>query len=56
MNVFKESKEFGLLIVGLFLCLSSSVTFAQERLAIGMAVEFVNHAAYAHIARNRGWF
>ena len=57
MNVFKESKEFGLLIVGLFfLSLSSSIALAQERQDVGMAVEFMDHAACAYVARDKGWF
>ena len=29
---------------------------AQDNPAIGMAVEFTDHAACAHIAKNKGWF
>jgi len=52
-------------LLSILVCLISSIAFAQEepkerlvfrKQAIGMAVEFVDHAACAHIARNRGWF
>jgi NitT/TauT family transport system substrate-binding protein len=56
MKTFKDFKKHGLLIIVLFLCLSSSVTFAQERQDIGMAVEFMDHAACAYVARDKGWF
>lgn len=56
MKAFKDLKKGGLLIVGLFLYLSSSVTFAQERQDVGMAVEFMDHAACAYVARDKGWF
>nr|HDN00479.1 nitrate ABC transporter substrate-binding protein [Deltaproteobacteria bacterium] len=56
MKTFKDFKKRGLLIIVLILCFSSNLTFAQERQKIGMAVEFVNHAASAHIAKNKGWF
>ena len=57
MKAFKDFKKGGLLIVGLFfLCLSSSVALAQERQDIGMAVEFMDHAACAYVAKDKGWF
>jgi NitT/TauT family transport system substrate-binding protein len=43
MKAFKDLKKGGLLIVGLFLYLSSSVTFAQERQDVD-------------VARDKGWF
>lgn len=49
------------IIVSLFtvmLALSVPQTFAAAQVnpAIGMAVEFTDHAACAHIAKNKGWF
>lgn len=41
----------------MFLCISSSIAFAQERQDIvGMAVEFMDHAACAYVARDKNWF
>jgi len=56
MNVFRDIKKLNLLVVALFLCLSSSVTLAQEGQNIGMAVEFMDHAACAYVAGDKGWF
>ncbi len=68
MKLLKNFKEYKALFLVIVVYIISSVAFAQgeakETLAfagegkqsIGMAVEFVDHAACAHIAKNKGWF
>ena len=40
----------------LALSASGPSVVAQDNLALVMAVEFTDHAACAHIAKNKGWF
>ena len=65
MKALKDLARYNVMLLSILVCLISSIAFAQEepkerlvfrKQAIGMAVEFVDHAACAHIARNRGWF
>ena len=60
MKPFKELKKYSVLLLVVSVCLVCSITFAQaeskgER-AIGMAVEFMDHAACAYVAQDKGWF
>lgn len=68
MKLLEYLKKYEVLFLALLVCLISSTAFAQKeseellvftaagKKAIGMAVEFVDHAASAHIAKNKGWF
>ena len=44
------------LLAMLLLFHSSSSLAARDGKAIGMAVEFMDHAAAAYVARDKGWF
>ena len=45
-----------LLLVGLLILIPVGGCAQKEEASVHMAVEFVDHAASAHIARNQGWF
>jgi NitT/TauT family transport system substrate-binding protein len=45
-----------LLLVGLLVLIPSGGCAPKEEASVHMAVEFVDHAACAYIARNQGWF
>ena len=49
-------KKLALLLVGLLVFIPFGGCGEGEEASIHMAVEFVDHAASAHIARNQGWF
>jgi len=49
-------KLLGLLLVGLLVLIPVGGCVENEEASVHMAVEFVDHAACAHIARNQGWF
>ena len=44
------------LLTGLLIFISGIGCAPKEETSVQMAVEFVDHAACAHIARNQGWF
>ncbi len=44
------------LLAGLFLSYTPFCLAARDGQPIGMAVEFMDHAASAYVARNKGWF
>ena len=68
MKLFEHLKKYVALFLVISVCFVPSTAFAQKEFrellvfagagkkAIGMAVEFVDHAASAHIAKNKGWF
>jgi len=60
MRFFVGSKKYGMLFLVLFMCLSCANGFCGERYEtkepIGMAVEFMDHAAAAYVALDKGWF
>ena len=60
MEAFKRSKKYYVLFLALFVFLSYSISSGSEgseqSRAIGMAVEFMDHAACAYVARDKGWF
>ncbi len=60
MKRFKGLKKYAVWLLGASICLACSTTFAQGESngekAIGMAVEFMDHAACAYIAQDKGWF
>ena len=68
MKLVQHLKKYVALFLVILVCFVPSTAFAQEgskaplvftatkKQAIGMAVEFVDHAASAHIAKNKGWF
>jgi NitT/TauT family transport system substrate-binding protein len=45
-----------LLLIGLLVVIPIGGCAPKEEASVHMAVEFVDHAASAHIARNQGWF
>jgi len=47
---------FVLLLIGLLVVIPIGGCAPKEEVAIHLAVEFVDHAASAHIARSKGWF
>src|SRR5665648_599375 len=49
-------KLFMLLLVSLLIFASFGECIAQEETPIGMAVEFMDHAACAYISQDKGWF
>ncbi|MBW2739726.1 MAG: hypothetical protein JRE64_12960, partial [Deltaproteobacteria bacterium] len=68
MKAISDLKNLRVFLALLLACLISFTAFAKKeskellvfagagKKAIGMAVEFVDHAASAHIAKNKGWF
>ncbi len=68
MKLFEHLKKYVTLFLVISVCFVPPTAFAQKEFrellvftaagkkAIGMAVEFVDHAASAHIAKNKGWF
>ena len=51
-NVLKASLVIGILLLSVF----TVCCVGEERSDIGMAVEFNDHAASAHIAKEKGWY
>ena len=45
-----------LFLIGLLVLIPINGCAPQDNVSVHMAVEFVDHAASAHIARNQGWF
>ena len=45
-----------LLLAGLLIIIPFAGCAPKEEASVHMAVEFVDHAACAHIAKNQGWF
>jgi len=60
IRFFVNSKKYGTLFLLLVVCLSCPNGFCGERHeaknTIGMAVEFMDHAAAAYVALDKGWF
>ena len=53
----KSKRLLALLLVGLLILVSiSGCGGKREEASVHMAVEFVDHAACAHIAKDKGWF
>jgi NitT/TauT family transport system substrate-binding protein len=49
-------KTLVLLLIGLMAIIPTGGCADREEVSVHMAVEFVDHAASAHIARSQGWF
>jgi NitT/TauT family transport system substrate-binding protein len=49
-------KFFILLLIGFLILVSLGEGIAQEETSLGMAVEFMDHAACVYISRDKGWF
>ncbi|SPD71890.1 ABC-type nitrate/sulfonate/bicarbonate transport systems periplasmic components-like protein [uncultured Desulfobacterium sp.] len=58
MAKFSLPKKIIISFFSVMFVLSSTLNLsaAQDDPAIGMAVEFTDHAACAHVAKNKGWF
>ncbi|MEA3375616.1 MAG: ABC transporter substrate-binding protein [Chloroflexota bacterium] len=56
MNVNLLRKMLVLLLVGLLAFIPLEGCSKKEKTSIGMAVEFMDHAAAAYIAQDKGWF